>query len=231
MLSAARPGVRWEVVNTAVPGYNTVQEVETLAARFLGYVPDLVIVDYVGNDLTLPGFLKAPAPYLTTHKSFLWEFVRFRLQGISTSQDWRLRNATGVPIGEAAFAERLEEDTLRAVAPEYRDMVGLGAYREAMAKLSRLSRQHGFEVLVFTTLHMDAPVQGVCEALGLPVIENGERINQYMREQGIGSYRGSPMTVEDGHPSAITHRLNAETLFGILSERLGADDQMAGSGR
>ena len=131
----------------------------------------------------------------------------------------------------ATFAESLDEDSLRSVAPQYRDMVGLDAYREAMTKLRGLSRRHGFDLLVFTTLHMEAPIRAVCDALGLPVIENGKRIERYMREQGIGSYRGSPMTVEDGHPSAITHRLNAEALFASVNERVPADAHIAGSGR
>jgi hypothetical protein len=37
----------WEIINTAVPGYNTVMEVETLKVKALHYSPDLVIIDFL----------------------------------------------------------------------------------------------------------------------------------------------------------------------------------------
>jgi hypothetical protein len=40
------PNERWEVLNMAVPGYNTAMEVETLKARGLAYEPDVVVVGY-----------------------------------------------------------------------------------------------------------------------------------------------------------------------------------------
>src|SRR4030043_319513 len=41
------PDMTWEVINTAVPGYNTVMEVETLKAKGLQFGPDIVIIHYV----------------------------------------------------------------------------------------------------------------------------------------------------------------------------------------
>jgi lysophospholipase L1-like esterase len=49
-LGALDPSRRYEVVNLAVPGYNTEQEMLALKEAGLAYHPDLVIVNYVLND-------------------------------------------------------------------------------------------------------------------------------------------------------------------------------------
>src|SRR5262249_33518898 len=49
-LGALEPSRRFEVVNLAVPGYNTEQEMLGLKEVGLGYHPDLVIVNFVLND-------------------------------------------------------------------------------------------------------------------------------------------------------------------------------------
>lgn len=49
LLNAADPG-RYQVLNLAVPGYNTQQEMLQLAERGLAFEPDLVIVAFVLND-------------------------------------------------------------------------------------------------------------------------------------------------------------------------------------
>jgi len=80
-LNTGSPEVSWEIINTAVPGYNTVMEVETLADKGLRYEPDLVILEFVGNDLDLPNFIRKNENYFSLKKSFLLEFVSLRLQG------------------------------------------------------------------------------------------------------------------------------------------------------
>jgi len=49
-LAASDQSRRYEVVNLAVPGYNTEQEMLSLKEMGLAYHPDLVIVNYVLND-------------------------------------------------------------------------------------------------------------------------------------------------------------------------------------
>lgn len=47
-------GLRIEVLNFGVTGYNTAQEVETLRARALAFAPDVVLVAYCHNDREPP---------------------------------------------------------------------------------------------------------------------------------------------------------------------------------
>lgn len=49
-----RAGLPVEVLNFAVSGYNTGQEVETLRTRALAFAPDLVLVAYCHNDVRPP---------------------------------------------------------------------------------------------------------------------------------------------------------------------------------
>ncbi len=50
MLNACGAPVRYETLNFGVPGYNTIQEVETFRTKALKYDPDMVVLGYVLND-------------------------------------------------------------------------------------------------------------------------------------------------------------------------------------
>ena len=52
---------RYEILNFAVPGYNSVMEVETFRSVAGSYAPDLVLVGYVSNDDQLPNFMQRSA--------------------------------------------------------------------------------------------------------------------------------------------------------------------------
>ena len=56
-LEADFPQHNWEVLNAAVPGYNTVMEVELLTQVAPDFQPDLVLLGFIPNDLVLPAFL------------------------------------------------------------------------------------------------------------------------------------------------------------------------------
>jgi hypothetical protein len=225
LLATASRALPVEVVNTAVPGYNTVMEVATLEARGLAYEPDLVIIEFVGNDVSLPNFVRDELPVLSLRRSFLVDFVRGRLGA-------RPDESSGPPapqglrgiLNDAAGALGLETDPAR-VPQEYRHMVGWGAYREAMERLRELSRHNGFEVVSIAL----APDGGgwklraldISEELGFQVLDIGAVLAEYLRQQGGGPYLGSALAQSevDGHPTALAHRLAAEALYGFLMER------------
>ncbi|MEK6564125.1 MAG: hypothetical protein AABZ65_03755 [Candidatus Omnitrophota bacterium] len=50
LLNEKSGGLKFEVVNTGVEGYNTYQEFEVLKDKGLKYAPDLVVLNYVLND-------------------------------------------------------------------------------------------------------------------------------------------------------------------------------------
>lgn len=78
MLNSSFPTKKWEVINTAVPGYNTFIEVETLAEKGLFFSPDIVLIEYICNDLDLPNFLLERPDFLNCGRSFLYTFLKGR---------------------------------------------------------------------------------------------------------------------------------------------------------
>ena len=130
------PDARWEVLNMAVPGYNTAMEVETLRARGLAYEPDVVVVGFVLERRRPPELRPhagrvplAPPP------------LPARLRPRAPRADGARRTRRGGPT-----APLFESDPSRA--PEaYRDLVGWGAFEAALDDLAALARAHGFRSL------------------------------------------------------------------------------------
>ena len=222
LLEAASPGVAWEVVNTAVPGYNTVMEVATLEAKGLRFDPDLVVLNFVGNDLGLPNFVEERPDVLTLRRSFLVDFVRARLGG-APEPGPRL---VGVPPEARRFGG--EADVAR-VPPRYRGLVGLPAFRSAMQRLRDLGREHGFEVVML--VHPDAPgfARDAARDMGFALVETGAAVRAWAHEHGLEDIQQPPLTVtaEDPHPSATGHAIIATVLAESLRSSGLADRLVA----
>jgi hypothetical protein len=221
MLEASSPGVAWEVVNTAVPGYNTVMEVETLEAKGLRFDPDLVVLNFVGNDLGLPNFIEERPDVLSLRRSFLLDFVRGRLRGEPEAGP----RLVGVP----AEVRRFGEAHLDHVPPRYRGLLGPAPWRAAMERLRALSRARGFEVVVLAHPEAFGLTRDAIHELGFPLVETGDRVRAWAREQGIEDVQKPPLTLTaaDPHPSAIGHEIIAQVLADSLrasgvAERLAA---------
>jgi GDSL-like Lipase/Acylhydrolase family len=209
---SAPDGYRWEIINTAVPGYNTAMEVETFRTKGLDYHPDLVIIEYVSNDLDLPNFLWREENYLSLRKSFVLDFVLSRLSHGHRDVHNSLADAPMSAIGH-----RFESDPDRVPA-QYKDLVGPDAYHAAMAELKLLSVKHDFPLLVFT-FHMQDVVDDILRALDLPLLDGRYAFMTYMSELGIKKY-GPPLALshEDPHPSALGHAIVAKVLYDYLHD-------------
>jgi len=137
-----------EVLNFAVSGYNTEQEVETLRDKGLAFEPDLVLLAYCLNDRQKEvvgdvvrtlleeqrqgGKVAASGPswLLSSH---LYRLLRFGLSGVTGGgQEAGDTDVAAGAAGAAGSAENAEEDT---VGP-------------AFERLAVLAREHDFQVLV-----------------------------------------------------------------------------------
>jgi len=233
-VAAAYPHTRWQIINAAVPGYNTYMEVATLEDRLLGYKPDLVIIDYVGNDQDLPNFLQNKISPLSLRRSFLLDLIRAKVRGLTWRGLDRLVDAPRDPFGES-----FSSDPSR-VPPVYQKMVGPEAVLRSMDRLKQLSKRHSFTVVVFSTGTITGRLRKHLNKLGFPVLEarlwhlgrsdrracSGDsavlsacrHFDRWLAATGFHSYGDSPLTVSptDPHPSAMTHQALGSMLLRYL---------------
>lgn len=203
-LNGQQDGLRWEVINTGVPGYNTVMEVETLKDKGLKYQPDLVVINYVLNDMDLPHFIRDERHYTDLGQSYL--------QRLMTGKNWTADALIDAP-GEAEEGRMgvVHDDD---VPPRYRDLVGVEAYRKAMEELRLLSNEHGFAVLVLSHKSLPDAIRAICRDLGFPQVETAPLWDDYCAKTGIKDpQQAFGLSKQDRHPTALAHRIVARALL------------------
>lgn len=208
---AAAGGRRFEVLNFATPGYNTVMEVGTFEHRALDFAPDLVILHFVGNDFEAPHFLEPPRGWWPSHW-YLADMLR-RVASHEVDEE-------GMPLGEKPMTRR---ERRRASQAQYANLAGKQHFKEAMARLATLTRERHIPV-VFLILGTN---NGDRRFATQTARQNGFRV---LNAQGAFAERlqatGKEVTPEnwtaafripaDGHPTALGHQAYADALFAEL---------------
>lgn len=211
-INAVFPAHTLQIINTAVPGYNTVMEIETLREKGLRLRPDLVILDIVGNDLELPNFIRRKVSVLSLDRFFLADFIDRRLG----------RRGPLIRELDRFGLMSTKARTIDTVPPEYADMVGWDAFAAAMRELKQLAQSHHFRVVsVLLAPKKDGFKQRALqfsEELGFRVLWVGEAYLKYLEDHQMNDYFGSPLALgpDDGHPSPLGHRIAAETLLDFM---------------
>lgn len=126
--------IRFEVINSAVPGYNAAMELATLETKGLSLKPDLVLLHSVANDYGLPNYIAEPVNFAAVDQSYLLKFLR----------DSNAFQHAGLLENIQVRPHFYESDPARAPAP-YKHLVGRQAYARAITRLKELSRQYQFE--------------------------------------------------------------------------------------
>lgn len=219
-----RAGLKIEVLNFGVTGYNTAQEVETLRARALAFAPDIVLVAYCHNDREPPDprliealreanqksrAVPESAGRRLLVKSALYRFLRYaafprkdsRWLSSGTSDRGGTVEASLRELAELAREERFR--VLLAVFPVLPNFFDRD-YAQRHDDLDRLSEDLGFS-------HLD---------LRYPFRKCRTEWRRYM---GLDLY----------HPTAAGHRCAAEAMAAEVERmvrapvhhRSGADDR------
>lgn len=190
----------------AVPGYNTVAEVELLKEKGLKYKPDIVILGFLPNDLELAEFMRKKEDYFTLKKSFWAEWVKNRL---TNSQ--RSPFQSKPPVKYALDISKIPE--------EYRDCVGVIPCINALEELKALSIEHDFEVIVFMFIspnwsadNLVKDITDVSLSLGFHVINVEGVFRDYVKTFG-NRIDMLYVSATDNHPSAFSHGVAAEMLM------------------
>jgi len=208
-----------EVVNLAVAGYNSEQELEVLCGRGLEFEPDLVILGYDHNDAkAIPQrSARGPLPDDYGRNALHSELVRYlrRKLYLSPEFSWHRRvdgHVTGGPgwdrhlLALGAFGDTLRARGIPAVAVVYdawiqrEDQADSRHYQRLHARLDRIWRRHGFHVLDCYDL-----------------------FQEHMRAQQRDDTRDLWVSIprRDGHPNPRGHRMIAAALAGVIErERL-----------
>ena len=215
-LNGLGDGRRYEVINTGVIGYNTIQERARLERVGLQFQPDVVVLTFVVNDLLdtfsifdhqyEPGGALAPLKKWLRRNSRLYRFY----QNVS----WRLE-------GE------LRRDPNQPEPPRDRERV---LEREAeIGRIARISRDSGARFLL--VLYPDNLANLVSpDASGRQVTVRDELVGFAARNgfptrdltEALGDVRDPRARVmrlrEDPHPSPAGHRAIADALLSSLQE-------------
>jgi hypothetical protein len=207
-------GVPCEVVNLAVPGYNTAMEVELLAWKGLSYNPDLVILSFCGNDFSLPNYLRCKHSITTLKRSVLYDLLsRYKpfLCGLDPSP----------------WVDGLDTNALERIPYEYRYMVGRGGVTDAFRKLRSVTLPRNIPVVVE---YYECPYNCILDRkayresdtqlfLGRTCLESGLHYCDCTRNlYDYAVVLQKPfreifwLKNRDPHPSRIAHQLIAECL-------------------
>ena len=218
---------RYEVINCAVPGYNTTMEVASFEHKCRKLDPDLVLIHFVINDFGLPVFLQ-PARESESGGGGL-ALVRL----IAALR----RPTVGVEpkLPDLLHPNRREHRQAHVQArKEYRHMLGAEAYRLAMDKLVMLAEDSSAEVWSLMLLGSKGGADGfqvhqrrevarrVGADLGLRIINPVDRFARHLVSSGLEltekNWKGAYEM--DEHPTRLAHDLWASELYEALVEDL-----------
>lgn len=218
LLNVRYDGTKWEAINSGVPEYNTFIELETLKAKGLKFEPDIVVLGFVLNDINVPkvvAFLGLPEKmdimgrYMTLTDSYLLRFIRHRLDGA---------------VMESPPLEN-----------KYEEFGGGNMLASSLGQLKQMSLERGFDVVVLFLTDEKHPVDKefmrIARTLGFHIVDMEPVIQEYMRAEGIESYRDSFLVVSDGHPSETTHALTARALLKHMEQSGLIEKHLRGGGQ
>ncbi|MBV8199576.1 MAG: SGNH/GDSL hydrolase family protein [Acidobacteria bacterium] len=206
-------GRRAEVINLAVSGYNTQQEVEMLREKGLQYHPDLVIVAY-----TMSSREHVDGDILKT----LLEAEQ-RQGGVSSARvdSWLVKSALYRFLRFRVLAARRHPQAAPAAATDaqrYLDLVSADTVAPYFGVLRDLARQHRFQVLIavfprfvrtfsyynFGRQHQF--VAGLAKANGFALVDLLVPFSDCRRASA------EPISSDNFHPSPYGHRCAAAAI-------------------
>jgi len=199
-LNEKYPEFKWEILNFALPAYNTAMELAVLKNYALEYDPDIIIYGYVGNDGCLPDFIVQKDSFFST-KSAIYEYLSslynkatFIFKTTDITSSWNICK---------------EED-----APEeYDNMVGVEAIRRSLGKISNISFENNISLIFFHGTEWSFELGN---PRGKP-IKYVVSAADYFDEENLTKEK-MWLNPEDGHPSVYGHKIYSETLFRYLND-------------
>ena len=221
---------KFEVVNFAVPGYNTAMEAETFVKRCLEYAPDLVLLNFNTNDYDVPEFMRRPSDLATLRRSYLFDLAYSIYEGVvGVERELVLFDFRHRTVSERQAA-RLDEDP--ELPNEYRYMVGAKGVVRALERLAAAARERAIPFVVFTVKAYPGVVSNYVRdewrdgqrelleresrRLGFHFLNTYPYYMDYLKRYPNANFAVSPI---DGHPNTLAHSIDAEAMFNYLVDR------------
>lgn len=209
------PQKHFEVLNFAVPGFNTAMEVSLFEHKAIEYQPDLVIVHFVNNDLQIPAFMQPPKDLWTFRRSYVFDFVETRMKAAAPEH-----GLIGTEIA------RMPEQAREEVSSQYHWMVGNGGFDQAMDRLARLTKARHIPVLIIAgkaTSGQRKLLRNVAKKYGFQRMKVGPAVERYLHAHQLqldSAQRRKLLTVSpvDAHPNELGHQIYADALLGKLKK-------------
>ncbi len=220
---------RYEVINMAVPGYNTSMEVATLAHKGLDFNPDLVVLHFVSNDLSVPLFMQPPHNVLELSKSYVWEFLRERLAGEQQSS----RQLLGIDFRGVKNSEK------QRVLEKYSDMAGAQGFKNAMTRLADITSPREIPVVVImghATKALRKLVRSESVRHGFHLVNVKPFVEAYVARHNITNTKSGRATAlqvsrADPHPNPRGHEIYAEALLENIGMKKGCAVALSNASR
>ncbi len=183
---------QYEVLNFAMPGYNTFQEIEMLRYKGLQYKPDIVVINWCRNDYQPPFFATKKRTYDERDVSYVWLLL----------------------FDRPGFKRRTEPIVLKAgevdakfVDPVILEHSGWTGVKKCLQQLKTLGAEHGFKVLVYGPMNDEAAA--IVADIGL------ENYNTYeLRQEDYPD-----VNIHGMHPRPEANRIHAEYIEKALDQR------------
>lgn len=215
--TAAALGPAWEVVNLAVPGYNTVMEAARLEAELPQLRPQVVVMQVIANDLALPPFLlPPPIPRGLLATSALWRRWQLVVRPSATARDGMVE-----PWTATLQPARVDPELDR----RYQLMTGTGGFEAGIARIAAAT--HGLKTTVIVLLADDrgepwGELAAIVRRHGLRPIPTVRWFGDELARRGLArSHEAWQHTFwlspTDPHPNAAGHRVLADGLLRTLA--------------
>jgi lysophospholipase L1-like esterase len=210
-LRARFPERRFEVWNLAVPGYNSVQEVENFAEQADRLDPNLVLIGWVGNDMDLPNFLvERPNPWALDR----WFFGEIAARRMGLLGSVRRQSGALFEVPRDEHSKRLLFDA-KEIPARYRPLVGWDNMIAAFRRLAAMAKARGIPaVALFDSGPRD--LKALCAADGFVIVESQHGVLRYEKQHAVDRYTALRISRTDTHPNALGHQVIADTLLESL---------------
>jgi len=191
-LAGSVPGRSVEVLNFAVPGYNSMQEAALFEGKAQGFSPDVVLVGYVLNDWAAPFFLPNEDKGGIIEKSELFRLLSERLG----------RNA------EKEYAGQGLDKAMAAIARIGKETRARGE-RAILFVFPQLADDATIDEIRKTAV-----------GAGFVYVDMYKPFADHFKERGLKGLEDLFVKPGDPHPNAEGHELIAKVLAPVIAEAL-----------